>query len=159
MRIAIISDTHENEIAIEKAVKKIRKADVGIVLHCGDLISPPMLEYFQDFSDFRIVFGNCDGEKEGMIRKCKKYGFEKPEHIKKFDIGGKTFIMAHEPEKIQKKISSGKYDYAIHGHTHMQKDEKVGKTRVINPGAFSRTPYYTFAILDTETDQLDFYEI
>ena len=45
------------------------------------------------------------------------------------------------------------------GHTHIKRDEKIGKTRVINPGALFRIYPYTIALLDVETDRLEFVKI
>jgi predicted phosphodiesterase len=27
-----------------------------------------------------------------------------------------------------------RYDYLLHGHTHVRRDERAGRTRIINPG-------------------------
>ena len=38
--IALISDTHENEAAIQKAVSVIRSRKPEFTVHLGDIISP-----------------------------------------------------------------------------------------------------------------------
>ena len=48
------------------------------------------------------------------------------------------------------------HDYLFLGHTHVRHEERVGKTRVINPGALYRAREKTVALLDTETDKLKF---
>jgi predicted phosphodiesterase len=35
-----------------------------------------------------------------------------------------------------------------HGHTHRRREERVGKTLVLNPGAIYRANPHTFAIVD-----------
>jgi predicted phosphodiesterase len=50
-------------------------------------------------------------------------------------------------------------DYLLHGHTHELRDERVGATRIINPGALHRAPRYTAAILDPKADDLTIIEI
>ena len=50
-------------------------------------------------------------------------------------------------------------DYLLHGHTHETRDERVGRTRVVNPGALSRAARYTCALLDPRSDALRFLEI
>ena len=38
-------------------------------------------------------------------------------------------------------------------------EEKIGKTRIINPGALFRIYPYTIALLDAEKDKVEFIEI
>ena len=39
------------------------------------------------------------------------------------------------------------------------RDERIGRTRVINPGALQRARRYTVALLDTEMDALELFEL
>jgi hypothetical protein len=41
----------------------------------------------------------------------------------------------------------------------VRRDERVGKTRLINPGALHRTPQRSVAVLDTATDGLHFLKV
>ena len=50
-------------------------------------------------------------------------------------------------------------EYLLHGHTHEVRDERVGPTRVINPGALFRASRYTAAVLEPETDRLEILEL
>ncbi|RLS46748.1 MAG: metallophosphoesterase, partial [Planctomycetota bacterium] len=47
-------------------------------------------------------------------------------------------------------------DYLLHGHTHVCRDERHGATRIINPGALHRASEFTVALLDTDSDELQF---
>ena len=158
--MGIISDTHENEKAIEKAVEIFRQKNPEFVVHCGDIISPPMLEYFKDLK-MKFVFGNNDGEKNGLNNMAKKLGFEEITDEKEFEYKGKKFYVYHgtNSEKLDAAIKSNKYNYVLTGHTHIKKDEKTGNTRVINPGALFRIYPYTVAMLDVEKDELEFVKI
>ena len=158
--IGIISDTHENEEAIKKAVEIFKEKNVEFVVHCGDIISPPMLEYFKGLK-MKFVFGNNDGEKEGLSNMAKKFGFERITEEKKFEYKNKKFYVYHgtDKKKLDEAIKSNKYDYVLTGHTHLKKDEKINKTRVINPGALFRIYPYTIALLDVEEDAVEFIKI
>ena len=61
-------------------------------------------------------------------------------------------------EKLDKLIRSRRYKYVFHGHTHRQRDEKIGKTRVINPGALGGARYEprTVCIVDLDKDDVRF---
>ena len=74
--IGIISDTHENEEAMKKATAIFKQRKVDFVVHCGDIVSPPVLDNFKELK-MKLVFGNNDGEKNGLISKCRELGFEK----------------------------------------------------------------------------------
>ena len=154
--LGIISDTHENEEAIKKAVAIFKEKNIEFGVHCGDIISPPMLEHFKGLK-MKFVFGNNDGEKAGLSSKAKELGFEISDE-KEFEYNGKKFYAYHgtKKEKLESAIKSNKYDYILTGHTHIKRDEKIGKTRVINPGALFRIYPYTIALLDVEKDKLEF---
>lgn len=158
--IGIISDTHENEEAIRKAVEIFKHVNVDFVVHCGDIISPPMLEHFKELKMI-LVFGNNDGERDGLNNKAKELGFEEITDEKKLAFKSKLFFVYHGTKKeiLDSAIKSNKYDYVLTGHTHIKRDEKIGKTRVINPGALFRIYPYTVALLDVSKDRVGFVEV
>ena len=158
--IGIISDTHENEAAMKKAAEIFRQKNVDFVVHCGDIVSPPVLENFQGLK-MKLVFGNNDGERGGLIRKCREFGFEEIKDELEFEQEGRKFYVYHGTsiKKLDSAIKSNKYDYILTGHTHLKRDERIGKARVINPGALFRAYPCTIALLDIEKDKLEFVEI
>ena len=158
--IGIISDTHENEQAMKKTADIFKKRKVDFVVHCGDIISPPVLENFQGLR-MKLVFGNNDGEKNGLIAKCKELGFDGIKDELEFEYKRKKFYVYHgtDPKKLDAAVKSNKYDYVLTGHTHIKRDEKINKTRVINPGALFRIRHYTIAVLDAEKDKVEFIEV
>jgi predicted phosphodiesterase len=58
-------------------------------------------------------------------------------------------------------IGSGKYAYVLHGHTHRRRDQTVGSTRVINPGALGgmRRERRSLCILDLTTARARFLKL
>ncbi len=158
--IGIISDTHENESAIQKAVAVFKKRKVDLVVHCGDIVSPPMLEYFAGLHAI-FVFGNNDGEHVGLNKKAQALGFEEVATEKEFTYQNRNLYVYHgtDKRKLEGAINSRAFDYILTGHTHQKRDEQIGKTRVVNPGALFRITPYTIAILDVKNDTLEFIEI
>jgi hypothetical protein len=53
------------------------------------------------------------------------------------EVGGVKIAVTHGNQhlKLRELINSGKYAYIFTGHTHRRSNEKIGSTRVINPGA------------------------
>lgn len=72
--ICIISDTHEHEEIIRKAIPLIKERNPALVLHLGDIVSPPVLEHFEDLP-MLFVYGNNDGERQGLYNACAKKGW------------------------------------------------------------------------------------
>ena len=62
MHIGIISDTHNDIEATERALEILAARNVGILVHAGDINSPRMLEFFKGL-DCYIVLGNFRGAK------------------------------------------------------------------------------------------------
>lgn len=158
--ICLISDTHENVKAIKVAVAAIKEFSPSLVIHCGDIISPPILDHFEGLP-MRFVFGNNDGEKAGLRSKAEELGFGSIEEELELTHEGKLLYAYHgtDPDVIENQALVQEYDYIFHGHTHETKDELVGKTRIINPGALFAAPTYTFAALDLGTGKVEFVEI
>ena len=72
------------------------------------------------------------------------------------ELGGKKIFLNHYPDIAKNKAESGKYDLVFYGHTHKPWEEKVGECRLVNPGELSGQRFKpTFAIYDTETDNLE----
>ena len=47
MKIGVISDTHDQQELILQCVQKLNEADVGLVIHCGNWVSPFILHSFK----------------------------------------------------------------------------------------------------------------
>ena len=158
--IGIISDTHENEDAIKKAVAVFKNRNIEFAVHCGDIISPPMLEHFEGLK-MKFVFGNNDGERNGLKMKAQELGYDEIKNELNFKYKDRSFYVYHgtDEEKLDDAIKSNKYDYVLTGHTHIKRNAKIGKTRVINPGALFRIYPYTVAFLDTSNDKVEFVKV
>ncbi len=158
--IGIVSDTHENVRPIIKAVALFKERNPSMVIHCGDIISPPVLERFAGLP-LRLVYGNNDGERSGLKKKCAELGFAEIADSLTFESGGKKFFVNHGTNSrvIEDAVESQQYDYVLHGHTHEMRNEVLGRTRVINPGALFAADGYTIAFLTVETGEVEFVEI
>lgn len=158
--IGILSDTHEHVRMIHKAVRVLKERSPALVVHCGDIISPPVLEHFAGLP-MKFVYGNNDGERSGLQKKCTDLGFDKIDDTLTFEHSGKRFFVNHgtRPSVIEDAASSGQYDYVLHGHTHEQRNEQRGATRIINPGALFSAESYSIAFLTPETGEVEFVDI
>jgi putative phosphoesterase len=155
--VGILSDTHDRIDATRAAVELLRQNGAEFYVHCGDVGSELVLDLLAGLPA-AFVFGNCDWDRRGLERyaaqlnvSCLGYGGE-------LDLGGKLFNVQHGDDgaAMRRAIESERFDYLLHGHTHVTRDQRVGRTRLINPGAIHRVKQKTVAVLDTETDELKF---
>ncbi|HEB72372.1 MAG TPA: metallophosphoesterase [Nitrospirae bacterium] len=135
MRLGVISDTHDRVPAIEKAVEIFNASNVDAVLHCGDFVSPFALLPFKNLeAPLYAVFGNNDGETDGIARLFSSNGWILNQRPWSFSLDGKTIAMLHEPDGIDEMAESGNYDLIVFGHTHQKSFETRNKTMLVNPG-------------------------
>ena len=158
--IGIISDTHEDKRMILKAVRVLSARSPALVIHCGDIISPPVIELFKGLP-MRFVYGNNDGERSGLKKKCEELGFIGIDETMCFEFAGKSFFVNHGTRSrvIDEAVETQQHDYVLHGHTHVRRDELHGKTRIINPGALFSADEYSIAFLTPETGAVEFVDI
>jgi len=159
MKIAIISDTHDNVPNLEKALKWMEKNKIQQIIHCGDLCAPSILKgtLAPGFKGaIHLVFGNVE-DRETTTKMSEE--FEQVTHYKdlgEVEIGGKKIVFIHYPDKAKELAEAGKYDLVFYGHNHKPWEEKIKQTRLINPGTLGGLfQKATFAVYDTETDNLE----
>src|SRR3989344_4911983 len=159
MKFAIISDTHGNVANFKKVVDWLNKENIQLILHCGDIGNPESLkESLADFKgEFFGVFGNMDKDFKILLEEYNKIpGVEINEDVFEKEIDKKRIAFTHFPDMAKKLAQSGKFDVVFYGHTHRPWEEKVGECRMINPGELAgQFQKPTFAIYDTETDNLE----
>jgi putative phosphoesterase len=150
--IGVMSDSHDNLIQLRRAVSFFKGAGCDLVLHAGDVIAPFAARELAALGcPVRAVFGNCDGEKQGLEMAFEKFGVIKDAPLL-FNHGGRQFLLVHYHYSIATYASSGKYDIIIYGHTHKPDIRKEGATLLLNPGEVGGwlTGISTVALLDPE---------
>ena len=115
MRIGVLADTHNR--APDHLLDRLQGVDE--LWHLGDVCAPGTLDSLYSLGvPLRIVRGNNDFEIEwpltlNLLR------------------GGTNFHLIHIPPKA----SPPSAQIVLHGHTHVPRDEMVGKIRFLNPGS------------------------
>jgi putative phosphoesterase len=153
MKIAILSDTHDNVDTTRAALAVLAPHKPQIYIHCGDLCSPEMIRFFAGLP-FHFVFGNGDFEKAALKTEAKKYGITCHGEFGDLTLAGKRIAIHHGHDISHLRAAdAANFDYIFSGHTHVRADTP-GKPRRINPGALQRAAVKTVAILDISGDQL-----
>ena len=154
MKIAIISDTHDNLQNLRVFFDFAKKENIEAIIHCGDTAHSETLdEILNNFSgSVFLSFGNMDFREEFS-------NFKNNERLKIFEEFGQTELdglkigFCHFPELAME--NAKKYDFVFYGHTHKPWLEKIGNCFVANPGNLAGQYYApSFAILNTETKNL-----
>ncbi len=155
-RIGIIADTHDRLDKVNEAVALFNRLRPDRVVHCGDVVAPFVLRAMGGLnSPVVAVYGNCDGDKPALRRQAEARGFRLHEGPVDFEAGGRHIVVTHRPL-----IPAPECDFYLHGHTHRLRHE--GKRPVIvNPGeACGRlSGRATAALLDTETTEVEFFDL
>jgi putative phosphoesterase len=162
MKIGIISDTHDDMQNLQVALDRLRAQNVVALFHCGDVCGPKVVRAMEGF-DVWIAQGNMDRHKglaQAIEETLKRTRFA---WLHKLTLDGYPLAMIHgdNEEVLGNLITSGNYAYVFHGHTHYRRDQTIGRTRVINPGALggTRKQRYSFCILDLATGKVRFVEL
>lgn len=159
MRIAILSDSHDNIPNMEKALAWINRENINFIIHCGDLAAPAVLSkvIMPKFSgEFHFVHGNV-GDPNLLEEVAKDFSNVRVHgEVGEIEVDNKKIAFTHFPEKAQALAKKDTFDLVFYGHTHKPWEEKIGRTRLVNPGTLAGMFYKaTFAIYDTETDKLE----
>lgn len=118
MRIAVIADTHNR---LPSSVRnEISGADE--IWHLGDICNREILMELRGLGPtVHAIGGNCDPR--GLA----------PETLM-IERRGKTFFLVHIPPRTAPEGA----DFLLHGHTHVPRDQTVGRTRFLNPGSIGK---------------------
>lgn len=159
MNIAIISDTHDNLPNLKRAVKMIEAENIKTIIHCGDIASRETLKELSEIFKGKsfLVFGNMDKDYLTNQKANKKDfpNFKFFDQIGEIVLDEKKIAFTHFPDLAKKMAVSQNWDIIFYGHTHKPWEEKIGKTRLANPGNLAGLLYRaTFAIYDTKNDEL-----
>jgi putative phosphoesterase len=135
MKIAVMSDSHDNADNIRKAINISNRNECSYLFHLGDIISPFTASKLKTFKgSVHAVFGNCDGEVIGLKKVFSELGGKIEKAPYKVTVAEKSFVLLHEPILLPEIILSGEDDYVFYGHLHKVDQRKEGHTHILNPG-------------------------
>jgi len=159
MKIAIVSDSHDNIPNIEKMLDFINKNKIDLMIHCGDLAAPSIIseELGPKFKgEIHFIHGNV-ADRELNEQFAKNF-----DHVTchgdsgEIEVEGKKIGFCHYPNQAEELAKTAKYDLVFYGHNHTPWEKQIGKTKMLNPGTlagmFNKA---TFAVYDTKTDKAE----
>jgi len=146
MRIALISDTHGDPAAWERALGVL--GDVDLVLHAGDVlyhgVFNPILDTYDPrrlvelLNSFTVPMlharGNCDSEVDQLALDnhiLSDFAFAGVEGIKILVTHGHK----QSEEELARMGGRGGIDLILRGHTHVPSVKSVDGVTIVNPGS------------------------
>jgi len=157
MKIAVISDIHDNLANLEKFLSWAKAAKIDELVCAGDVANKETLEFMATGFSRRVhlVRGNMEIYDEAEVKKYPNIDYLGRFGI--FEAKGKRAGVCHEPFFIKEvfKKNPGS-DIVFYGHTHKPWLEKVDGITAVNPGTLGGVfQKATFAVWDNESGELE----
>ena len=137
MKIAVFSDSHDNIAGLEQALQQANAAGAEMLLHCGDLVAPFMMDRLgKHFAGpVHVIFGNNDADLRLLQVVATGYPQITLHGIyAEVEADGRTIAMIHYPEPALRIAQSGQFDLVCYGHDHDKAVERIGSCVLANPG-------------------------
>jgi len=138
--IGILADSHDNLTALRRAVRLFNDAKCSLVIHAGDFVAPFAARELRDLAcPVKGVFGNCDGEKPGILKAFQGMG-EVAKAPFVFEHEGIRFLVSHLDAPVEgylkrrRKTGKQPFDVLVFGHTHKAEVRTDRGVVVVNPG-------------------------
>lgn len=156
MKIGILSDTHDETVATERALNTFASAGCSLIIHAGDVCAPLTARLIKGCPITHLaVFGNNDGDRVHLsmildIRPAPRYTEREDTRI----------VIFHEPF-INELIDPARVDLLVYGHTHQLDFSERNGMQIINPGTVAGLlcDVKTCALYDTRTRKADIIEL
>lgn len=158
-RIIVLSDTHEDDLAIELLMGCLEGLEIHSVIHLGDYFDDARVIRERGFNLVQVP-GTWD---ESYYRDVSVL------NRKSIEIDSWRIFLTHTPEshyndlrddpKPETVLERSEADIILFGHTHIAGIRKKNGTVLVNPGHLNsyegRGCPLTYAILDIGEDSLD----
>ncbi|WP_432738407.1 metallophosphoesterase family protein [Maridesulfovibrio sp. FT414] len=134
MKIAVISDTHLREP--DRRLTEVFNtylADADLLLHCGDMVSFSVWQFFCQHPNFHAALGNCDEWKLS----------EYVQTLQTVAYNGLNIGIAHgwgSRSQVSLNVANSfgpEYNLVCYGHTHIQDWSVVSGVQMLNPGSLT----------------------
>ena len=155
MKIAIISDIHDNLVNLQKCLNWCGENGAGTMICCGDITASRTLQAIARGFAGRIylVRGNMEIYRENEVEKYENICYLGRSGTIEFGAGKAG--VCHEPEYIGALVEK-EIKIIFYGHTHKPWIATKDGVKIINPGTlggvFSKA---SFAFWDTATGKLE----
>lgn len=137
MKIAVVSDSHDHIWNTRRAVEQANILGAEVMLHCGDMVSPFMLEEFDRFKGkLHLILGNNPGDQILLMKSVlsRKDKVEFHGWFGRIEVCGVSIAFIHDPLEARHIARSCDFPLVCFGHTHRWLMEYMGGMLLLNPG-------------------------
>jgi len=165
MKVAIISDIHDNSHNLVLFFKKIEKLNIEKVIFLGDFINNGIAKIL---AASRIpvfaIWGNNDGDKVAITKTSmiQDSNLEMGSTVFDFiEIENRKIFLTHYANIAKSMAKSGDFDAVFYGHNHKKNIEVINDCLLVNSGEISahKTNQASFAIYDSKTNTAELFEL
>jgi uncharacterized protein len=158
-RVGVLSDTHNQIERTARAIELLKDRGATVFFHGGDITEEGIIELFEGLEAY-FAFGNNDRDRGALERAMKAAGLVCLGEGGEVGIGPRRIALTHGHNKIVlRKLLSASPDFLFLGHSHRKRSERVGSTRLINPGALHRANPKTVACVGLDPIEVEFVEV
>lgn len=149
MRIGVVSDTHGQRLFARAAADALAELDVARIIHCGDIGAAEIVPVFANWPT-SYVLGNVDHDEQTVRGAILALGQDFLGRFAEVEWDGVRIAFLHgdDSRRLNETIASGEFQLVCHGHTHVWRQERLGETLVLNPGALYRANPRSFAVVE-----------
>ena len=146
LKLGVLSDTHD---FLDPKIPDLF-ADVGHILHAGDIGGAPLIAELETIAPVTAVYGNTD---DGLP-------FKETEVV---ELAARRFLVHHivnpnaPGERVKERIARAQPQVVVFGHTHQTFCEVIGGVLYFNPGAAGKPRFglgRTVAILHCDEKEI-----
>jgi uncharacterized protein len=159
-----MSDSHDRIQGVKDALTLFSKRNVELILHAGDMIGSGNCYAFEGLGvPVKLVFGNNDGDRVGLVRDFAKVGAQHLGDFGEIEADGLKMALLHGTDEalVRALVASQAYDVVVRGHNHLAEATNHGKTLLINPGEIwgHLTGLSSVALFDTKSLKVEHIEL
>lgn len=157
MIVGLLSDTHDRLNAMIAGMNALQQAGAEFFIHCGDVGNELIFDQLAGTNSL-FVWGNNDWNRADLARYAQSLSIRNGDTFAEVPLDGKLAAVTHgdDHKLVRRVLDEQRHDYLFLGHSHIKADQRVGNTRIINPGALHRATEKTVAVLDTSSGSLRF---
>lgn len=144
-RILVTSDTHGYYAPISDFI--LSRNDIDLIIHAGDGVDDVISIGYETQVPYYVVRGNNDYYTNEAYDKIIEI-----DGVKIFLTHGHNYGVYGGSDQVLEKARDYNCQIAIHGHTHIYKNEEIEGITVLNPGSVSlpRDNNPGFMLMDIE---------
>lgn len=156
MKLAVISDIHDNLVNLSKCLKWCKGGKIEYLICCGDITNSETLNFLgKKFSGpIYLAQGNIEIYDAEEVKKYKNIAYLGKSG--KISVNGKMVGVCHEPYQVDKLLAEDNFDIIFYGHTHQPWISERNGVKLVNVGTLGGVfQKATFAAWDAEGDNLE----